>query len=379
MTQTSYDAIVIGVGGMGSAAVYTLAKRGVDVLGLEQYDIPHTRGSSHGETRIFRLTQPEHPSYVPLAQHAHERWRELESESGTDLLTTTGSVHAGPEDGELVADALESVRTNEVDHELLTSAELGERFPAFELPEGHRAVYQPDGGFLSCERVITTNVNQAHEHGGVVRARERVRNWEPRESGVTVRTDRNTYEADNLVITTGAWAAKQLDVLQNHLSPQRRVMIWLQPEEPANFSPDRFPVFSVDVPEGNFYGFPTAERPGFKFGRSPDVTEVVDPNDWQNEPTMQDEHLLRQLPDGHFAGDAGSDRTMGMATCLVTTSTDGHFYLDTHPEYPHVSFAAGFTGHGFKFVSAIGDVLADFVTEGDTDLPIGVHRLDGRR
>ena len=376
MTGSSYDAIVLGVGGMGSAAVYHLAKRGVDVLGIERYDVPHRRGSSHGETRIFRLTQPEHPEYVPLAQRAGTLWRELEAESGAELLTTIGSIHAGPADGEKVADSIESCEVNDVPYELLTGAELGERFPGYDLPAEYRAVYQPDGGFLACERAVATHVNRAHAHGGTVHARERVVEWRPRESGVEVRTDRDTYEADHLVVAAGAWAGKHLEPLSDALVPERRVMLWLHPDAPERFTPETFPVFSVDVPQGGFYGFPVYERPGFKFGRSPDVGERVDPDDWQDEPTLRDEELLRRLPENHFAGGAGP--TMGMSSCIVTNSRDGHFYLDTHPEYPHVSIAAGFTGHGFKFSSVVGEVLADFVTDGDTDNPIDVHRLGGR-
>jgi sarcosine oxidase len=373
---SEYDAIVVGVGGMGSAAVYHLAKRGVDVLGLERYDVPHTRGSSHGDTRIFRLTQPEHPEYVPLARRAGELWRELEAESGRTLLTTTGSVHAGPADGDKVADAAASCAAHDLDHEVLTSRELTERFPGYRLPDGHRGVYQPDGGFLACERAVATHVNRAHAHGATVRAREAVRDVRLRETGVTVRTNRDEYDAGHLVVAAGAWAGEHLDLLDGALDPQRRVMAWLHPEEPARFAPERFPVFSVDIPEGGFYGFPVAERPGFKFGRGPDIAESVDPDEWDDEPTLRDEELLRRLTRNHFPDADGP--TMRLATCLVTRSVDGHFYLDTHPEYPHVSVAAGFTGHGFKFCSVVGETLADFVTSGDTDNPIDVHRLDGR-
>lgn len=374
--MNEYEAIVVGVGGMGSAALYHLAKRGIDALGLERYDVPHTYGSSHGDTRIFRLTQPEGPDYVPLAERAGALWRELEAESGRTLLTRTGSIHAGPADGRKVTDAVSSCEAHDLDHEVLTGRELAERFPGYELPDGHRGVYQPDGGFLACERAVSTHVRQAHTHGATVRAREPVRDVTVRERGVTVRTNRDEYRADHLVVAAGAWAGEHLDALDGALDPQRRVMAWLHPDEPDLFTPERFPVFSVDVPEGSFYGFPVSERPGFKFGRSPDIAERIDPDDWDAEPTIRDEELLRRLTRNHFPGADGP--TMRLATCIVTRSVDGHFYLDTHPEYPHVSVAAGFTGHGFKFCSVVGETLADFVTDGDTDNPIDVHRLDGR-
>jgi len=376
MTRDRYDVIVLGVGGMGSATVYHLARRGVDVLGIEQYDIPHRRGSSHGETRIFRLTQPEGPEYVPLARRAGELWRELESESGAKVLRETGSIHAGPAAGGRVARAIDSCRSNGVSHEVLESDELRERFPAYDLPESYQGVYQPDGGFLACERAVTTHVHQAHAHGGTVHAREPVRDVTIRESDVRVTTDRDAYTADNLVVTAGAWAATQLDLLEGALAPQRRVMIWLQPDNPPRFTPDTFPVFSIDVPEGGYYGFPVYEQPGFKFGRSPEFAETINPDDWQEEPTLQDEKLLRQLPENHFDGGAGP--TMGMSTCIITESIDGHFYLDTHPEYQHIAIGAGFSGKGFKFCSVVGETLADLTLRGETDNPIGNHRLDGR-
>ncbi|WP_416840011.1 N-methyl-L-tryptophan oxidase [Haloferax sp. DFSO52] len=376
MAGTSYETIVVGVGGMGSAATYQLAKRGVEVLGLERYDVPHTRGSSHGDTRIFRLTQPEHPEYVPLAKRAHELWRTLESESGTNLLTTTGSVHAGPDGGDMVEDAVTSCEAHDVDHEVLTGRELNERFPGYNLPEKHRGVYQPDGGFLACERATATHVKQAFQHGATIRAREAVENVDIKEHSVTVTTTRDTYTADNLVFAAGAWAGKHLDFLSDVLTPQRRVLAWFQPSEPEHFRPENFPVFSADVPEGNFYGFPVFERPGFKIGRTPETPEAIDPSDWNDEPTLDDEARLRPLVEKHFPDAAGE--TVRLATCIVTYSHDGHFYLDTHPEYPHVSVAAGFTGHGYKFCSVVGEVLADFVTTGATENPISVHQFDGR-
>ncbi|KAB1197821.1 MULTISPECIES: N-methyl-L-tryptophan oxidase [Haloferax] len=376
MAVSSYDTIVVGVGGMGSAATYQLAKRGVDVLGLERYDVPHTRGSSHGDTRIFRLTQPEHPEYVPLAKRAHELWREVETESGTNLLTTTGSVHAGPAGGSMVEDSVRSCEAHDIDHEVLTGTELSERFPGYDLPDDHRGVYQPDGGFLACERATSAHVTQAFEHGATIRAREAVEDIDIKERGVTVTTTRGQYSADNLVLAAGAWAGKHLDFLSDRLTPQRRVLAWFQPEKPENFRPENFPVFSADVPEGSFYGFPVFDRPGFKIGRTPASPEAIDPDEWEAEPTLEDEERLRPLVEKHFPDAAGE--TVRLATCIVTYSDDGHFYLDTHPEYPHVSVAAGFTGHGYKFCSVVGEVLADFATQGHTNNPIGVHQFDGR-
>ncbi|MFC5279365.1 N-methyl-L-tryptophan oxidase [Halorubrum rubrum] len=371
--RTEFDAVVIGVGGMGSAAVCHLAERGVDVLGIERYDVPHARGSSHGETRQYSLTQ-KHPDYVPLARRAGELWRGLEDDAGRDLFTETGSVFGGEPGSASFEHAVECCAEYDLPHDVLTGAEVNERYPGYELPEEYRVVHQPDGGFIACERAITTYVARAQSLGATVRARERVLDWRPTESGVVVETDRNRYEAENLVVTAGAWASKHVRPLENALKPQRRVMAWLQPEDPSTFRPENFPVFTLDSPEGNSYGFPVHEQPGFKFGRAPERTETIDPDDWRDEPTLQDEELLRMIPERLFPEATGP--TMRLTSCIVTRSLDGDFYLGTHPEYPHVSVGAGFSGIGFKYASVVGEVLADLATERETDLPIERFRLD---
>lgn len=373
---TEYEAIVLGVGGMGSATVYHLAKRGVDVLGIERYDVPHAKGSSHGETRIFRLTQSEDPGYGQFAERARELWWQLEEDSGVNILTVTGSIQAGPPDGPEVRDAAEFCEVNGVEYELLSGEEMNERFPGYELPKHYQGVYQPDGGFLACEKAIVEHVKQAHAAGGTVHARERVRNWEPDGNRVRLETDRGSYVTDNLVVTAGAWAGKHLDLLEGQLTPQRSLIAWLQPDIPDKFSPENFPVFDIAVPEGNFYGFPEYGRPGFKFGRSFDHAEPVDPDDWRDEPTLQDEELLRQLPRNYFPDAAGP--TMALSTCIVTSSTDGNPYIDVHPEYPQVAIAAGFSGLGYKYCSVVGETLTDFVTKGDTENHVDLFRFDGR-
>lgn len=189
-TAQHYDAIVIGVGGMGSAVLYHLARRGKRALGLERYDIPHQLGSSHGLTRIIRLAYYEHPSYVPLLRRAYALWRALEQEAGEQLLHLTGSVDAGPPDSDVVQGALKACQLHQIPHQLLTSAELSARHPGYALPEGHLALFQPEGGFLLSERCIVQHVIQAQARGAEVHARERVLDWEPLPSGVQVRTDR---------------------------------------------------------------------------------------------------------------------------------------------------------------------------------------------
>ncbi|WP_339105382.1 N-methyl-L-tryptophan oxidase [Haloterrigena salinisoli] len=374
-TGDRYDVIVIGVGGMGSATAAHLAARGRDVLGLERYDVPHTMGSSHGITRIIRRAYYEHPSYIPLIERAYELWDDLADETGRDVIHRTGSIDAGPEDNVVFEGSLRSCEEHDIPHEVLTSAEVSERFPGYDLPEGYKALYQPDGGFVVPEQAIVGHVESAQAAGAEIRARERVLEWEPTpDEGVRVDTDRGTYEADNMVLAAGAWNAKFADALEGLAVPERQVLGWFQPERPSTFEPANFPVWNLKVPEGRFYGLPIYDVPGFKIGKYHHRDEQVDPDDYETEPDREDERLLREVTENYFPGAAGP--TMRLATCMFTNSPDEHFILDTLPEHPQVAVGAGFSGHGFKFASVIGEILADLAVDGETDHPIDMFRLD---
>ncbi|AXR77107.1 N-methyl-L-tryptophan oxidase [Natrarchaeobaculum sulfurireducens] len=369
-----YDVIVLGVGGMGSAAAAHLADRGADVLGLERYDIPHSYGSSHGHSRIFRLAYHEHPGYVPLLERAAELWDELDAEHDRQLLYRTGSITAGPADGDLVGGARRSCETHDLEYDHLSSAALADRYPGYQLPASYEAIYQPDGGFLVPEQCTVAHVNRAQRAGATIRARERVVDWRPTDDGVRVETDYGPYEADRLVVTAGAWAARFIDALEGVLEPERQVLAWLQPDDPDQFAPDRFPVWVLENPDGLYYGFPVHHVPGFKFGRYHHRQEVVDPDAFEREPTQADERLLRGFAEEHFPDAAGP--TLRLSTCLFTNTPDEHFVLDRLPDHPQVVVGAGFSGHGFKFASVVGEILADLALEGETDHEIGTFSLD---
>ncbi|WP_306060558.1 N-methyl-L-tryptophan oxidase [Natronococcus wangiae] len=374
-TGDRYDVVVVGVGGMGSATTYHLAERGLDVLGLERYDVPHTRGSSHGITRIIRRAYYEHPSYIPLIDRAYELWDALADETGREVLHRTGSIDAGPDGNVVFEGSLRSCEEYDIPHEVLTSEEVTERFPGYRLPAGHRALYQPDGGFVVPEQSIIGHVEAAQAAGAEVRARERVSEWEPTaDGGVRVETDRGTYVAENLVLAAGAWTHKFADALEGLAVPERQVLGWFQPDRPETFAPDNFPVWNLKVPEGRFYGLPIYDVPGFKIGKYHHRDEQVDPDDYETEPEREDERLLREVVENYFPGAAGP--TMRLATCMFTNSPDEHFILDTLPDHPQVAVGAGFSGHGFKFASVIGEILADLAVDGDTDHPIEMFRLE---
>jgi sarcosine oxidase len=370
MSTTECDVVVLGVGGMGSAAAYHLARRGCDVVGLERYDIPH----AHGVTRIIRLPQYEDPVYVPLVRRAYELWDELDAEYPRRLLHRVGGVDIGRDDGESVyAGSKHACDVHDIDHDDLTGTELGERFPGYEFPPEYRAVYQSEGGFLHCEQCIVAHVEAAHEHGATVRARETVEGWDADGAGVAVHTDRGTYVADRMVVTAGAWTGQLLPSLSGLLQPQRQVLGWFQPTAPGQFAPERFPVFVADVEEGHFYGFPTHEVPGFKVGKFDHGGATGAPGDIDREPDREDEQALRAFTERYFPTAAGP--TMQLSTCMFTNTPDGDFLVDVHPDHQNVVAGAGFCGHGFKFASVVGEILADLALDGETPHPIEPLRI----
>jgi sarcosine oxidase len=370
----AYDVIVVGVGGMGSAACWHLARRGLRVLGIERFDIPHAMGSSHGISRIIRLPYYEDPSYVPLLRRAYENWRALEAATGQKVLHISGSLDASPEDDPLFQGALHSARLHDLPHEVLTGAQINTRFPGYRLPDETRAVYQPEGGFVASERAILAHVQAAHEAGAEIRAREKVLSWQTGPSGVRVETDRGTHHAGKLVLAAGAWMGALVPDLSRLAIPERQVLAWLQPLRPALFTPERFPVFNLTVEEGRYYGFPVFEVPGFKFGRYHHRSEHGTPEDIRREPDAADEALLRAFSARYFPD--GNGPTMALRDCMFTNTPDEHFILDYHPGHPEVILASPCSGHGYKFCSVIGEILADLAADRRPGLDIDLLRMD---
>jgi sarcosine oxidase len=371
-----YDAIVIGLGGMGSASAFHLARRGKRVLGLEQFGPQHEQGSSHGLTRIIRLAYHEHPSYVPLLRRAYQLWHELEGISGEKLLITTGSLEGGPQDGEMFRGALEAADLHDLPHEVLDGAELRRRYPAYAgFDDATRVVSQPDGGFLLSERTIQAHLDGARAAGAELHFEEPVTAWEPiGDEGARVRTPRGTYEAERLVICAGAWARSLVPGLAELAVPERQVLAWLTPRHPELFTPDRFPVFLIDVAEGSYYGFPAHDGHGFKFGWYHHFREPIDPADPDRSTRPDDEAALRAFAERYFPDGAGP--TEMLKACIFTNSPDEHFLIDRLPDAPQVSIAAGFSGHGYKFCSVVGEIMAGLALDGGTRHDIALFRID---
>ncbi|MDB5328883.1 MAG: N-methyl-L-tryptophan oxidase [Phycisphaerales bacterium] len=367
--MAAYDVIVIGVGAMGASTCYELARRGVRVLGLEQFDIPHALGSSTGFSRMIRMAYYEHPDYVPLLKRAYELWDELEKASGQKLLHLTVGLYMGPPGGEVVSGSLASARRHGLPHETLDRAQLAERFRQFQLPDGWAALYEPRAGFLLPEKVIAAYADLALRAGAEIHGREPVLQWHADDKGVTVRTPRGEYAAAHLVFTGGAWSGSLLHDLGIPLQVTRQVMGWVWPNQPQQFALGHFPVWAINNPAGGLdYGFPMhPENPGLKIAHHA-PGRPTDPDKVAREPLPGDEETFRPALRRYLP--AGDGPLLSLRTCLYTNSPDHHFIIDHHPRHEHVTIACGFSGHGFKFASVMGEVLADLATKGKTELPV---------
>lgn len=357
----SWDVIVVGLGAMGSATLHQLAHRGHRVLGIEQFTPAHSLGSSHGKSRIIREAYFEDPRYVPLVQRAYELWAALEAESGESIFRQTGGLMLGAPDSGVVAGARLSAELHGLPHELLSADDVRRRFPAFRPRATDVAVFEPRAGTLAPERAITAFASLAVQHGATVLSDEAMLSWRAVGDGVEVTTTRGTHRAGRLVLSVGAWAAKVFAELALPFVVQRNVLYWFDPVANAShFAPSHFPVFIHEIDQHlTFYGFPDTGD-GMKLalhhhGQAFDP-DALDRTVRDDEVAFVREVIQRYLPDGN-----GALRETGV--CMYTNLPDDHFIIDVHPVHPAVIVASPCSGHGFKFSSAIGEVLADMATD----------------
>ena len=360
----SYDVIVVGLGAMGSATSYHLARRGARVLGLEQFAPGHTLGSSHGDSRIIRELYFENPLYVPLVRRAYELWGQLEEETGTDLLRHTGGLMIGLPTSELVRGALLSGEAHGIPAAVLTHDEISSRFPAFRPPAGYVAVWDERAGYLRPEACTEAHATLARHGGAVLRYEEPMTRWEPDGDGVRVTTPMGAYRAARLVLCVGAWTKGVLAELELPLSVERQVLVWLEAPAPAEwYGEGSFPIFIAELEDGRqFYGFPRLER-GVKISIYHDGRLYDEPGSVEREVMPADIDALRGAL-GRVLPDLSAAAVRASVTCLFTNTPDRHFLVDFHPRHPQVLLSSPCSGHGFKFASAIGELQADLVLDG---------------
>ena len=373
MTDT-YDVAIAGLGAMGSAAAYHLAKMGVSVLGLDRYAPPHTLGSSHGETRIIREAYFEHPSYVPIIQRAYELWEQLEDESGRDLFLQSGGVMVGPPDSTLVTGAELSARMHHLPYERLSPAEVTARFSALTPAEDTIAIWDSRAGILFPEDCVRSHLDIAKANGADLRFDESVESWQPDGDGVSVRTAKGEYRAGKLLLSAGAWIPKLTNGVDLPLEVERQVLVWFEPKDnPDHFAPDLCPIFLWDHGQDrHFYGFPNMGT-GVKVALMHQGVET-DADSLDREVSQDDENAVRAMLERYLPSANGP--ALSAQVCMFTNTPDTHFLIDFHPEAPQTLIASPCSGHGFKFASAIGEILAELLVDGRSRLNIDLFRLD---
>jgi sarcosine oxidase len=354
-----FDVIVVGLGGIGSAAAAQVATRGKRVLGIEQFQPAHDQGSSHGRSRVIRLAYFEHPAYVPLLRRAYELWRRLEDRTGRRLLQITGGLMMGTPDSDVVSGSLRSAREHHLDHELLDAAQIRSRFPALTPGRQLVALYEKDAGIVFPEEAIRAHLDVAVDHGARIHVDERVEGWSVASSGtIEVRTSRSRYAADRIILAPGSWAQEvfQIEGLPLEVEPQQ--LHWFEPGGGgAPFLPDRFPIYIWDLGNGiQFYGFPAdaGGRVKVAFFRSKVKGEAA----------LRDalRPCIPALANGAL---------VETVSCKYTLTPDHHFVIGPHPECANVVIASPCSGHGYKFASVIGEILSDLAIDGATR-----HRID---
>lgn len=358
-----YDKIILGLGAMGSSAAMQLARRGTRVLGLERFGVAHDQGSSHGRSRMIRLAYYEHPDYVPLLRRAYELWDELSRLAGESLLFRTGGLYLGRPECEVIAGARRSAAEHGLPIEVLDRDAVGRRFPQFRPDPGMIGVFEPSAGFLLPERVIAANLRLAESAGATINTGEQVIDWRAGSDGVEVVTDRATYSAGSLILAAGAWMAHlcRLPMLASRLRVTRQPLAWFQPLR-DDLSVGTMPVWGIEHPSGGLlYGFPVhpADDGGLKAALHL-PGPAADPDSLDRSEHPRDVDSIRAGLDRHLPGAAGAP--VRHRACMYTNTPDGHFVLDRHPDHPNVVLASCCSGHGFKFASVIGEILADLAT-----------------
>lgn len=368
-----YDVIVLGVGAMGSAACYALAKRGVNVLGIEQFTLGNRFGSSHGKTRLIRKAYFEHPDYVPLCERSFELWDEICDEAGRGLLHRNGLVTFGPNpEAGVLKGVRESARLYGVEIENYAATQAKDRFPGITPPEGYHAVFEPGAGYLEVEASVQTMAWLSQNRAAEVNTEETVTSWKVDAGEVEVRTNRGCYRAKRLVVTAGPWSGTILKELGLPLTVRRVPQFWFSFSTPL-MAKAPMPCFAFDLPEGFVYGMPPVGGAGLKLASHVPAEVISDPMQVNRDITEDDLKKVERVRSQCFHGLKSQPESYDV--CLYTLTPDEHFIVDVHPEHPQVSFAAGFSGHGFKFAPIIGEVLADLALQGKSDEPVGFLKI----
>ena len=380
----STDVIVIGLGAVGSAALYQLSRRGIKALGIDRFQPPHDRGSSHGDTRITRIALGEGPQYVQFAKRSHEIWRELEAATGRTLLREVGGLFFGSTSchgqahgaADFLQTTINVAREHGIPHEVLDASAMVERFPQFRFRGDERGCLEHTAGFVHPEACIAAQLEMAQRLGAQVHTDEEVLSWKSSGDGVEVVTNRDRYIASALILSAGAWLPMLLPELAKGARIFRQVLFWFEPDGPHElFAPERLPVY-IRVPDAGtnmFYGFPAIDGPGRGLkvaGEQFDRT--THPDELQAEVSADEMAAMHAVAAPHLRISARCVRTVA---CKYTVTPDFHFVIDRVPETERVWFASACSGHGFKHSAAVSEALAEMAVDGKTRFDLSAFTL----
>jgi sarcosine oxidase len=381
-----FETIVIGLGAVGSATVCQLARKGNAVLGIDQFAPPHGRGSSHGDTRITRLAIGEGEQYTPLAQRSHQLWRQLEEETGSQLLTSNGCliISSGATAAQMhvknfFANTLAAARRYDIAHEILNAEQLRSRFPHFKVSDDEQGYLERDGGFLNPEACVRAQLTVAARLGATIHTQERATGFAAGTGGVIVTTDRGRYSADKLVLAAGPWLPDLIEgALARHLKVYRQVMFWFDVEgSRALFLPDRLPVFIWELRQRQqgIYGLPAVAGPTGGIKVASEQFAATTRADAARQ-AVSDEEMRLMYEDcvAPYLSGVGA-RCIKALSCLYTVTPDFAFVIDVHPDNERVLLASPCSGHGFKHSPAVGEALSELIVDGATRLDISAFSL----
>jgi sarcosine oxidase len=382
---TAADVVVVGLGAMGSATLYQLARRGVRAIGIDRFTPPHDRGSSHGESRITRQAIGEGPEYVPFVLRSHEIWRDLEAATGEALLFTVGGLLLGrPGSGarhhgqaDFIGRTIAAAAQYGIPHEILPASEVRRRFPQFRLAGDEVGYYEPGAGFVAPERCIAAQLAVARTHGATVRTCETVARIRPSSTGVEIVTDRERLAADRVIVTAGGWIPGLLGgPFATLLRVYRQVLFWFAPEDATRYAPGRFPVFIWIHGAGEadyFYGFPVVSE-GVKLG-SEQFVEASEPDGIVRDVSSAEVEAVYSAHVRHRLAGVTA-RCLRARTCSYTVAPGSRFLVDRHPDSDRVLVVSPCSGHGFKHSAALGEAIAERVVEGASRLDLAPFALE---
>ncbi len=373
-----FDVAVIGLGAMGAAAAAHIAARGQSVVGIEAFYPAHELGSSHGDSRIIRLGYFEDPAYVPLLRRAYANWRALEARVREDLLTVTGVLQFGRPDSPIVSGSRQACELHGLPFTVFGADEVRARFPAFALDDDEVALLEPEGGYLRPEAAVMAHLKCAARDGAVLRFGERVTAIEPGGGVVTVVSELGRVRARKVVVATGPWIAELVPSLKGVAKPIKQVVAWFQPRDSFATVLGRMPVFLRDEGEaGSFFGFPVIGRDGVKVGKHCHFFEEIDPDRPNPAVDDRDTAVLEDFVARRVPGAAGV--RVATSTCRYTLLPGENFLLDLVPGETNIVAASPCSGHGYKFASVVGEILADLALDGGTALPVGLFSFEALR